>query len=55
MPRRLTNFRLDTSLEAEFEAKIKEINSKLGRGAILLHGDKSRYLHDAIREWIARN
>ena len=49
----LTNFVIPPELSQAFEAKIKAINQKAGRCPVLLHGDKTRYLLDAIRLWIA--
>jgi hypothetical protein len=50
----LTNFVMPPDLNQDFEAKIKSLNQKAGRGPVLLHGDKTRYILDAIREWIAK-
>jgi hypothetical protein len=48
----LTNFRFPHDLEREFEAKIRTVNDNAGRGQVLLHGDRTRYILDAIRAWI---
>lgn len=48
----LTNFRMPEDLNQAFESKIRETNQKAGRGAVLLHGDRTRYILDAIRLWI---
>ena len=53
MSRLLINFQISQELNNEFEAKIKSMNQKAGRGTVLLHGDKTRFLTDALREWLA--
>jgi hypothetical protein len=35
-----------------FEEKIKETNKAAGRGSVILRGDYTRYILDAIRLWI---
>ena len=45
----LTNFRMPNELNQKFEAWIKETNQKAGRGPVLLHGDRTRYILDAVR------
>jgi hypothetical protein len=49
----LINFRINNDLNLSFEAKIQELNAKECRGNIILRGDKTRYIEDAIRAWIA--
>mgnify|MGYP006921371794 CR=1 FL=1 len=45
----LTNFRMPKDLDQSFEAWIRKQNDSAGRGPVLLHGDRTRYILDAIR------
>ena len=48
----ITNFRMPDETRIAFEEKIKETNKAAGRGDIIMHGDRTRYILDAIRTWI---
>ena len=48
----LTNFRMPKDLDQLFESRIRAINDEAGRGPVLLHGDRTRYILDAIRAWV---
>jgi hypothetical protein len=51
----LFNFHIPDDINTQFENKIKRLNAMAGRGEVILHGDKTRYIIDALRDWIHKN